>query len=371
MEHQTFKCGIALFTLVCGMNIALADTGHLLRFKRQTITDQQGFGYPVFNVLVPEKWEFSGQVQWSSVMGLPQCHLTYQVNSPDGKAQAQRYPEQIFHWSDNTNLLGAFQMNGAATAPPVGPQEFVEQILLPSMGKSQAQVTQTTGMDKLAQQQKQIQEMLLTQVYQSISPLPATPQLEAEAALVETQYNGSKEQFLVVLTRIHTSQPSMVGPINSVSWVAEVTSYKCPTADNDNYGQAFQVMLHSGQISPRWAVDCTRLVATCARDMLQTQQQIFARMRQIGQTQSEVSDMIMDGWQKRNDIMDGIHNRFSDTMRSSERYHDPIQDMEIDVPNLYENVWTNGLDYCMSDNPSFNPNLTESTQNWTQLERVR
>ena len=55
MEHQTFKCGIALFTLVCGMNIALADTGHLLRFKRQTITDQQGFGYPVFNVLVPEK----------------------------------------------------------------------------------------------------------------------------------------------------------------------------------------------------------------------------------------------------------------------------------------------------------------------------
>ena len=371
MEHQTFKCGIALFTLVCGMNIALADTGHLLRFKRQTITDQQGFGYPVFNVLVPEKWEFSGQVQWSSVMGLPQCHLIYRASSPDGKAQVQRYPEQIFHWTDNTNLLGAFQMNGAATAPPVGPQEFVEQILLPSMGKSQAQVTQTTGMDKLAQQQKQIQEMLLTQVYQSISPLPATPQLEAEAALVETQYNGSKEQFLVVLTRIHTSQPSMVGPINSVSWVAEVTSYKCPTADNDNYGQAFQVMLHSGQISPRWAVDCTRLVATCARDMLQTQQQIFARMRQIGQTQSEVSDMIMDGWQKRNDIMDGIHNRFSDTMRSSERYHDPIQDMEIDVPNLYENVWTNGLDYCMSDNPSFNPNLTESTQNWTQLERVR
>lgn len=371
MKRQSSKYSLALFALVFGMNMAFADNSHLLRFKRQTITDQQGFGYPVFNILVPEKWKFSGQVQWSSIMGLPQNYLTYQASSPDGKAQAQRYPEQIFQWTDNSNLLRGYQMNGAATAPPVGAEDFLRQMFLPSIGKQQAQILKTTAMPKLAEQQKQMQELLLLQVYQPIAPLPSIPRIEAEAALIETQYNGNLEQFLVILTRLHTSQPTLVGPINSVSWIVETTSYQYPASDNDSYEQAFQVMLHSAQISPRWGVDCSRLMAICARDMLQTQQQIFERMRQIGQSQSEVSDMIMEGWKQRNDIMDGIHDRFSDTMRSSERYHDPIQDMEIDVPNLYENVWTNGLEYCMSDNAAFNPNQADSTQNWTQLKRVR
>lgn len=373
MERQTFRYVLVLLTLIVLLSTenTVSGTDHMLRLKRQAITDSRGFGYNVFNILVPEDWQFTGQVQWANNMGLPQAYLTYQTSSPDGKAKVQHYPEQIFHWSENTDLINGYRMNGAATAPPMGAEDFVRQLLLPSIGKTHAQIRKTTSMPKLAEQNKKLQEMLLMQVYQPISPLPTVPRMDAEAALIETEYEGINEQFLVVINRVHTAQPTVYGTIQSVSWIAEVTSYRAPASDNKTYGTAFQVMLHSAQISPRWAVDCTRLSAFCARDMLRTQQQIFSRMRQIAQTQSEISDMIMDGWEKRNKIMDGVHDRFSDYMRSSERYHDPVQDMEIDVPNIYENAWTNGSEYVFCDNPNFNPNQTESTQHWTQMERIR
>ncbi|MGD9162035.1 MAG: hypothetical protein PVG39_26725 [Desulfobacteraceae bacterium] len=375
MGHQKLRYGFILFSLIVLLwtenTVCSKNTDHMLSFKRQTITDSQGFGYDVFNILVPEDWKFSGQVQWSSIMGLPQSYLTYQASSSDGLARVQRYPEQSFNWSENPEIVNGYRMNGAATAPPMGAEDFIRQLFLPSIGKPRAQVLKTTPMPKLAEQNKKMQEMLLLQIYQPISPLPTVPLLDAEAALVETQCEGINEQFLVILHRIYSSQPSVFGTIQSVSWIAEVTSYRAPASDNDTYGPAFQIMLRSAQISPRWAVDCTRLSAYSARDMLRTQQQIHSRMRQIGQSQSEVSDMIMDGWEKRNKIMDGVHDRFSDYMRSSERYHDPIQDMEVDVPNIYENAWTNGSEYVFCDNPNFNPNQTGSTQNWTQMERVR
>ena len=209
------------------------------------------------------------------------------------------------------------------------------------------------------------------QVYHPISPLPARPRLEAEAALVDTVGGTTSERFLVVINRVYSAQPSMYGPIETVSWTAEITSYRAPVEGDPEFASAFQVMIRSAQISPRWAVDSTRLIATCARNMLRSQQQIFQTMRQIGQAQSEIGDMIMDGWQRRNAIMDGVHDRFSDAVRGSERYRDPIQEMEVAVPNLYENAWTNGLDYVFSENPEFDPNQTSSTQNWTQLQRVR
>ncbi len=371
MNLRVLIMAVFLIVSACTPETTRAQTGSQLRFKRHTITDSTGFGYPVFQILVPEGWQFSGQVQWTSTMGLPQGFLTYQATAPDGQAQVQRFPEQVYHWTDNPTLLNGYRMNGAATAPPMDATRFVQEMVLPSLGKSGARIVQTTPMPQLAEQSRRLQEMLLNQVYMPISPLPAPPQMEGEAALVLTQLGNASEQYLVVINRVYTTQPSMYGPIASVSWTVELTAYRTPGKTDSTTQTAFQTMIRSATISPRWAVDCTRLIATCTRNMLRQQHQIHQAMRQIGQTQSEISDMIMDGWEKRNAVMDGVHDRFSDYMRGSDPYHDPIQGLEIDVPNQYENAWTNGLDYVFSDDPSFNPNRTASTQNWTQMQRVR
>jgi len=367
------RAGLFALVFACAITGCVPSSGQQgsdLHFQRHEVVDNQGFGYPVFQILIPENWQFSGQVQWQISMGLPQGFLTYQASSPDGTALVQRFPEQIYHWSDNPTLLNGYRMNGAATAPPVSASEFVRQMVLPAMDITGAQVTNVTPMPQLAAQSRDFQEMLLTQVYHPICPLQFSPQMEAEAALVDTVAENRSRQFLVVINRVYSATPTMYGPVRAVTWTAELTLFQAPRSRDTTLDAAFQVMIRSARISPRWAVDSTRLVATCARNMLQNQQQIFNQMRQIGQTQSEISDMIMDGWEKRNVIMDGVHDRFSDYIRGTEPYHDPIQNLDVDIPNMYENAWTNGLDYVFSDNPSFDPNRTADTRNWTRMNRV-
>lgn len=345
-----------------------------LTFTRRAVTDSQGFGYDVFSILVPKDWSFQGRVNWQIENGLPRPILTWAVNSPDGKVRVQQHPDMNFFWSNNPMMIQTYQMNGAAVAQPVSASDFLTQMFLPSRSGGSVQVVKQTPIPELAKYWRTIQEQLLLQVYHPISPLPARPQLQAEAVLIETRSgsdNGSQEQHLVVINRVFNSIPSMYGPVQTVSWNAIVTTFTAPASDRKAVAVPFGVMMNSARLSPRWGVDCTRLTAICARNMLRHQQAIFNQMQQISNTQSEISDMIMDGWEKRNAVMDGVYNRFSDYMRDSERYHDPIQDMTVDIPNMYETAWTNGLDYVVSENPDFNPNRTADTRNWTRLEPVR
>ncbi len=352
------------------------ESGSTLTFTRRAIVDRQGFGYEVFSILVPRKWSFQGQVNWKFPGGIPQPVLTWRVNSPDGRAHVQQYPDMNFQWSNNPMMLQTYRVNGASVAQPVPAADFLTRMFLPSIrGGASARVIKRTELPELARYWKTVQEQLLLQVYNPISPLPARPVMDAEAALIEIQSDGgtsaSREQYMVIINRAYMAVPSMYGPIQTVAWNAVVTSFVAPASNKKELSVPFSVMMHSAKLSPRWGVDCTRLTATCARNMLRQQQAIFNQMQQISRSQSEVSDMIMDGWEKRNKVMDGVYDRFSDYMRGTERYHDPIQDMTVDIPNTYENAWTNGLDYVVSENPNFNPNLTADTRNWTRMTPVR
>lgn len=362
----------------CSSSVPRGNTsGATATFTRRAIVDHQGFGYEVFSILVPQNWIFKGQVNWKFPGGLPQAVLAWRVDSPDGQIHAQQYPDMNFQWSNNPMMLQTYRANGAPVARPVTAGDFLSGMFLPSIRRSvsPARIVKRTDLPELAKYWKTIQEQLLLQVYHPISPLPAQPVLETEAVLMEIQPDGGNnnahEQFLVVINRAYMAIPSMYGPIQTVSWNAVITSFIAPVSNKKELAVPFGVMMHSAKISPRWGIDCTRLTAMCARNMLRRQQAIFNQMRQISQTQSETSDMIMDGWKKRNAVMDGVYDRFSDYMRGSERFHDPIQDMTVDIPNNYDSAWTNGLEYVLSENPNFNPNQTADTRNWTRMKPIR
>ncbi len=377
MTGRSFLCSVLLLFLflpgACSPPQDNANDPSALTFTRRAIVDSQGFGYEVFSILVPKDWSFQGQVTWQMENGLPRPILTWAVHSPDNRIQVNQYPDMNFFWSNNPMMVQTYRMNGAAVAQPVSASDFLTGMFLPSQSGGSYQVVKQTPLPELAEYWRTIQEQLLLQVYNRISPLQSRPQLQAEAALIETSPGtdtGKHRQHLVVINRVYNAMPSMYGPVQTVSWNALVTSFTAPASDRKDVAVPFGVMMNSARLSPRWGVDCTRLTATCARNMLRQQQAIFNQMQQIRNTQSEISDMIMDGWEKRNAVMDGVYNRFSDYMRSSERYHDPIQDMTVDFPNIYDNAWTNGLDYVVSEDPNFNPNLTPDTRNWTRMERI-
>lgn len=346
-----------------------------LSFKRMTVTDDKGFGYKVFEILVPDKWDFSGQVNWQFPGGLPHPVLTWQVSDPDQQVYVQRYPDMIFHWSNDQMMLQTYQANMAPIANPMSASDFLTQMFLPwrNQGQTSQKIISQKELPQLAESWKSIQEYLLLQVYHPISPLPSRPVFETEAILAELQSGSNRmnEQFIVLINRVYLTITGMYGPVHTVAWNAIVTSFMAPEKNKVKMSVPFGIMMRSAKLNPRWGIDCTRLTAVCVRNMLRQQQRIFDAMRKISQTRSDTGDMIMDGWKRRNASMDRVYDKFSDYMRDSEPYHDPVQDMTVDIPNRYENAWTNGLEYVFSENPAFNPNRTSDTRNWTRMDRVR
>ena len=64
-----------------------------------------------------------------------------------------------------------------------------------------------------------------------------------------------------------------------------------------------------------------------------------------------------------------IAQSLSDSIRGVERYYDPNQGREVELPAGYTNVWGNPLgEYVLSESPSFNPNQG-SNLHWQQIQR--
>ena len=59
---------------------------------------------------------------------------------------------------------------------------------------------------------------------------------------------------------------------------------------------------------------------------------------------------------------------WSNAIRSVDTYRDPINGVEVEVPNTYEKAWTDGNEYIFTNDRFFDPNQNAGP-NWTPLER--
>ena len=128
--------------------------------------------------------------------------------------------------------------------------------------------------------------------------------------------------------------------------------------------------MDSRKDNPVWGENVLKLSAMITRDQLRHQQAIFNRMQQLSRTQSEIGDMIMDSYQKRNQAYDRIFDNYSQAIRGVDSYTDPINNWKVELPTGYDNAWTNGSDYVITEDPGFNPNIG-STQDWQRMTRQR
>jgi hypothetical protein len=106
--------------------------------------------------------------------------------------------------------------------------------------------------------------------------------------------------------------------------------------------------------------------------MTQQQKQMLRSIgevsRYISQTNDHISDSLYQSYKQRDAIYDRISNNWSDAIRSVDTYQDPINGVEVEVPNIYEKAWTDGNDYIFTNDPFFSPNQNAGP-NWTPLKR--
>jgi len=376
MKKLIFLAGAFLFGLYCFAGIAAATELQALAFKKHVVIDRKGFGYEALRLLVPKGWHFKGGVSWNYNKVPPEASTAFTITSPDGISVLEQFPHINLFWSQDPNLQFSYSRAGIEIVQPMGATEFLKNFFIPRFRSnvSDLKVIQSQNLPELAQQSRDLAQFQM-KVFGQISPFQFQFEIRADAGRLKMEYlqEGKKivEDVTVAATYMTAYLPTMYGGyVTGITWIPIVSTFKAPAKEINDRIRIFKIITDSRKDNPVWAENCIKLSATVTRDQLRHQRAIFNRMQQISKTQSEIGDMIMDSYQKRNDAYDRIFDNYSQAIRGVDSYMDPINNWKIDLPTGHDNAWTNGSEYIISDDAGFDPNVG-STQKWERMKRQR
>ena len=375
MKKFLFLAVVFSLSLSYAAGKATSAQGTSLSFKKHIVIDRDGFGYEAFRLLVPKGWHFRGGVSWDHNRFPPEASTAFTITSPDGNSVFEQFRHLNLFWSQDRNLQYSYSQGGAEIVQPMGAKEFIENFYVPRFraNASGLKVVQNQSLPALAQQTRDMAQFQLN-VFGQLSPFQFQYELRADAARCKLEYleKGKRivEDVTVAVTYMITYMPAMYGTITGITWIPITTGFKAPATEINEKIKTFKIIMDSRKDNPIWGENVLKLSAIITRDQLRHQKAIFNRMQQLSRTQSEIGDMIMDSYQKRNQAYDRIFDNYSQAIRGVDSYTDPINNWEVEVPTGYDNAWTNGSDYVISEDPGFNPNIG-SAQDWQRMTRQR
>ncbi|MGC9452936.1 MAG: hypothetical protein ACP5I4_15980 [Oceanipulchritudo sp.] len=347
--------------------------GQTLELKRHQVLDGQGMGMEAWRLIIPEDWFVEGGVSWNTATMPPEATVAYRVLSPDRKCVVEHFPHMKVFWSQDQNLSYAHMQQGYQINPPMQAEEFLRQYFARQMRGQQGpvEVLETSPLPEVARETMATASYQMN-VYNQVSPLGFPFEVRADAGRIKIRYRENGEDLVedatVAITYLNSLLPGMYGPIGCTTWIPQVYSFKAPANLFEARLPLFKVITDSRRENPAWATACTRFTASLARQQLASQQAAFERMQSIRNSQSEVDDMIMDSYNRRNAAYDRIFDNYSEAVRGVDTYTDPVMDQNIELPTGYSNAWTDGNRYIFSEDPGLNPNV-EFEGDWRQLQR--
>ena len=80
--------------------------------------------------------------------------------------------------------------------------------------------------------------------------------------------------------------------------------------------------------------------------------------RALSRTSSQISEQRMQQWNETNRSQDRINREWSEYIRGTETYNDPVRGEAVELPSGHNHAWVNRSgEYILTDNPNFNPNV--------------
>ena len=338
-----------------------------LRLKTFVCTDSQGTGMEAFRMLIPAGWQTQGGVYWQNTNPGSPAAIHFRMFDPNGLHAFTILPHQPFYWSNDpftrmTFPLGS-QYFGNEVRPPLAAQQALREIIVPRFRNVPG--LQVAGEEHLPD---------LPSKLRAIRPGGGNGASGADGAKICIRYpeNGqaAEEEIYAVTEYSKQQMPAMFGVFETVLWVIDyLIAFRTGAGQLAENRIFFQTLLHSFRLEPNWYARVMQISQYLIQNQMQQINNIGQLSRYISQTQNQVSDMIMDSYHQRQQVMDHLADRFSQAIRGVEAYYDPNQGANVELPSGYGHAWSNALgEYVVSDDPNFNPNLG-STNNWTPIQR--
>jgi hypothetical protein len=350
-----------------GMSSAKEEKG-TIRLKTLVYVDHQGIGIEAFRVLIPCEWKFEGGIKWIlDNPGMPAV-ASFRIHNPNGLEELEGFPNQAFFWTDNPTQLQLFPVGsryfGSEVCPIVGPVDALRRIILPRFRGNvrDLRIVREEELPDLAKS--------LGAATQSLPGLSTS----ADGARLRIQYQrGGKwmeEELYGLVESMSFPIRSMFGQFTNTNWYVDyLFSFKAEKEKLDANSKLFQTMATSFRVNPQWFNKYNQVVQYLIQKQIQHIRNLGELSRIISQTHNEISDMMMQSYNQRQDVYDRVAENFSHYVRGVDQYYNPVEQKPVELPSGYRQAWTNSLgEYVLSDQEDFNPNVG-SNQTWQKMER--
>lgn len=313
------------------------------RWTTATLVDGEAGNVPAIRVLIPADWQAQGGVAWVHDRPSAPIVAQFRAESPGGTMAFETTSTQPFIWFINSGFEAYFppgsKYKGTVVCEPVDALTALKTIVLPALGRG----------DDVR--------------------LVSEEQFDGDAAKIRIEYrsNGKlMEEDVSARLEYHNWQ---IGSGQTCYWTIDYI-YCCAAEKGtlDANAQTFRTIAGSIQPDPAWFAKYRRISDYMVANDLRNTAQIGEISRAFSQASDALSDELYESWKARSETQDRMADNFCRAIRGVDEY--TYQGESIDLPQGFDNAWTNGLgDYRLGD-AGFDPNET-SNLNWHQMGRAR
>jgi hypothetical protein len=361
---------LSLFSLTSSQQLSgvKGKSDDMLRFRNFSYVDQQGTGIEAFSFLMPSDWKFEGGITWLLDNPMMPSVSAFRIFNPKGKEEFEVFPNHCFFWTTNPQLLGMFPPGsryfGSVVKKTMPAQEALRNIILPEQrgGFQDLKILKDENVPELPQ--------ILGAGKLGQGPVTS----EATGAKLRISYSKAgiplEEEIYAVVETINIPIQSYFGTTYNILWYVDyIFSFKGEAGKLEDHTREFQVITSSLKINPKWYAKYSNVIEYLAQQQIARINNIGEFSRLLSQMSDEMREDKMQQFKASGDVYDRVSQKFSDNTLGIDRYFDPHEGKEIELPSGYNHAWCNNNgEYIITDNPNFNPN-EGSNLHWEPMQK--
>ncbi len=156
-----------------------------------------------------------------------------------------------------------------------------------------------------------------------------------------------------------------------VQWGCErCYSFAAPRGQLDRSAKTFQTIVASVRMEPRWLYKYEQVRRLFLQRLARGIRDAGRLSQYLTTINGEINEMIITGYEKRQQTLDGINRRFSNCIRGVQDYQLPGSTCRTALPSGYASVWiSDSGEYLLLDTPGLDPNQ-QATIRWRRLKPI-
>ena len=361
---------------------------------RHTLNDPQSGNMPSHTLLAPKGWTVEGGAWWAGpnyFNVLPSQDI--KVRAPDGR-EVHLAPSIIARdYIPPPNLNMARPQEGAAdNGVPIlympqgleGWRRWLAERGIPSSFPNATGIRVDNGLvipELTASLRHTLQPLwnMLEQNRQLDAQLGSQTSYDAAVLAFECHYTVDGQawhQLVIFGTSYSTNASNLTGTL-TIWELSPAISYRAPAGQLEASLPLMFAIANSLQVTPQWARQRLELQAKLNKISADTARQAneaaMQRSRLLAKTNSEINDIIHQGYQDREAIRDATHRKVVTSLRGTEDYVTPGGGT-VELPNTYDRVYSNGQgDYLLTNDQLYDPNTDPALngQSWQGIQPQR